>query len=777
MKLPHNAFVLLAFVIGIIIAVLINGPLLVWLLAGVILIAIGIIQWIYKKNFSWLLLIFCLVGAGFWSSLAQTVYQRQVISNQVFNKKEILVDGTIVSRPEPTRTGFWFIMRLDPAEGCSLPQGKVSVFIDDIPSDDWYGRDIRVKGKFRAITPKTSWTPDFLEINKITGSIFAFGPPQFKTGYGLALPSIWADQIRQKMMRFGQSVLRPNNARLLHGIIFGDPLGDVDDQFLVNLQRTSTIHMLSVSGMHIGFVAVTLGWLLRWLKIPKRWQVWPLIAGVWFYIMMTGMDPPPLRAGIMLIIVLIGDMLGFRDVPLNRLSLAALILLLIDPYNLFDPSFQLTLAATFGVSCLYPLLVEYFPVKRRFLGLLWKAVLVSLSAQLMLAPILIQYFQMLSWVSPLANIILIFPGELAVIGGLTGELIGNFQPWLGGVILAFLDRLLDLIRHFVNYLGSFSWSASWSPQWPWPWIAGYYLGLALLFDSLRPNILNRKRRQFKLAPVLIGFLIFTNLLIWGLCCHLFQGRYLQVVFLDVGQGDAILLRSLDGEYALVDGGDEGLGRRAILPYFQKNGISQLEKVFLTHYHQDHWGGLVEVLKRVSAGEVLLPPSKEIENYSKFRVRIGPSSRLRTVRKGMVFKLGQGAILEVLEVPDLDTENDRSIVLLVSYGRIRLLLTGDLSFKGEELLLKKSPHRLKAALLKVGHHGSNYASGLPFLSQIKPGLAVISAGSGNRFGHPGAATLNRLHSLGTKVFRTDHRGTIECRIYRDRILVRTTKDGK
>lgn len=777
MKLPHNVYVVLVFAIGVIMAALINGAPLIWLLAGLILIATGIIRWIYKKNLGWLLLLVCSVGAGFWFSMARTIYLHQVISNRAFDEKEITIDGTIVSRPEPTRTGFWFIMRLDSGEGRPFPQGKVSVFVEAIPSDDWYGRKVRVKGKFRAIGPKASWIPDYLEINKITGSIFAYEPPQIKAGFGLAPPSIWADQIRQKMTRFGRSVLRPDNARVLHGIIFGDSLGDADDRFLVNLQRTSTIHMLSVSGMHIGFVAVSLSWLLGWLKISKRWQVGPLIAGVWFYIMMTGMDPPALRAGIMLIIILIGDTLGFKDIPLNRLSLAALVLLLIDPYNLFDPSFQLTLAATSGVNCLYPLLVEYFPVKKRFLGLLWKTVLVSLSAQLMLAPILIQYFQMISWVSPLANIILIMPGEVAVISGLIGELIGNFQPWLGRIILAVLEQLLDLIGLFVNWLGSFSWAASWSPQWPWPWIAGYYLGLALLIDSLRPNILNPKRRQFELGPVLIGLLIFTNLLIWGICYYLFQGRYLQVAFLDVGQGDAILIRALDGKYALVDGGDQGRGKRAVLPYFQKNGISHLEKVILTHYHQDHWGGLVEVLQRVSAGELLLPPAKEIENFSKFKAKIGSTSRLRTVHKGMAFKLGQGAILEVLEVPDLDTENDRSIVLSVSYGRIRLLLTGDLSFKGEELLLKKSPHRLRAALLKVGHHGSNHSSGLPFLSQIKPGLAIISAGAENRFGHPGAATLNRLRSLGVKVFRTDYRGTIECRIYRDRILVRTTKDGK
>ena len=779
MKLPHNVYVLIVLSIGAIAASLIPAHPLFWLLPGLILLATGMVRQLYRRNFEWLLLLFCLVLGGFWFSMVRSGYQGQVRSNQVFHKQEILVEGTIVSRPEPTHNGFWFVMRpkTGPLTGSSLPRGLMTVFVKEVPSEDWYGRKVRIKGRFGALTPKTTGFPDFLEIDNITGNISASEPLRFQVGFGLIAPFIWADQIRQKLTGFGVGILEPGNASLLHGIIFGGPLGGVDELFLINLQRTSTVHLLSVSGMHVGFVAVTLSFLLGLFKIPKHWRIAPLIFGVWFYIMMTGMDPPALRAGVMLTIVLIGEILKIGDIPLNRLSLAAIILLLMNPNNLFDASFQLTFAATFGVNCLYPLLVDYFPVKGRFLGLLWKTVLVSLSAQLMIAPIIIRYFQMLSWVSPLANIILILPGEIAVIGGLVGEAIGNIQPFLGGLVLALIQQLLNLIRVFINWLGSFYWAASWSPQWPWPWLAGYYLGLALLIDSLRPNIINLKQRGFKLGPVLIGLLLFVNLVVWGVCYYQIRGKYLQVVFLDVGQGDAIMIRFPNGEYALVDGGDKGRGKRAILPYFQKTGIIGLEMVILTHYHQDHWGGLIEVLNKIPAKAVLLPPAKETESYFSFEAGIEsmPINR-RRIHKGMIFKMGQGAGLEVLEVPDLESENDRSVVLLLSFGKIRLLLTGDLSFKGEGLLLKRSPHRLQAALLKVGHHGSDYASGLPFLSQIKPGLAIISVGAENRFGHPGPATLNRLRSLGTKIWRTDSLGIIECRIYKDRILIRTIKDG-
>lgn len=780
MKLPHNVYALLAISIGIISAALLEIAPLFWLLAGLVTIAAGIILRLYNRKIGYLILLGFLLGGGFWFSMSRSNYLRQIIHNQSFHNQEVCVEGTVIWRPKPSRNGYWFVMELKKPgpDRMGHPWGRVMVFIKDLPSDDWYGRKLSITGRFQVFEGKTTGFPDYLEINALTGSISVTGPPQFQTGYGLPPPFIWADRIRQQLTRFGWTVLEPRNARLLHGIIFGDPFGDGDEQFLINLQRTSTIHLLSVSGMHVGFVAVTLSFLLGLLRIPKGWRIGPLIVGVWFYIMMTGMDPPALRAGIMLMIILIGNILRARDIPLNRLSLAAIILLSITPFNLFDVSFQLTFTATFGVSCLYPLIGEYFPIKQKYLGLLWKTFLVSFSAQLMIAPFLIHYFQMFSWIAPLANIILLIPGEVLVIGGLVGEAIGNIQPWLGGMILVLINHLLNLIRAIINWLGAFPWAASWASPWPWPWFFGYYLGLALLLDALRPNLLNQKKRRFKTGPVLIGFLLLINLSVWGFYLVQLRENYLQVVFLDVGQGDAILVRSLNGKYALVDGGDEGRGKRAILPYFRKNGVLQLERVFLTHYHKDHWGGLSEVLDRVPVGSLLLPPENQTADCLRFQERIGSAKvSRRTVCPGMVFNMGEEARLEVLEVPELESENNRSLVLIVVFGKIRLLLTGDLSFKGEELLLKKYPHRLRAALLKVGHHGSNYSSGLSFLSQVKPGLAMISVGGKNRFGHPGLKTVNRLRSLGVKVFRTDDQGIIECRIYKDRILVRTTKDGK
>lgn len=780
MKLPHNVYALIAICIGITVAALIRIAPLFWLLAGLVIIAAGIILRLYHGNVGYLLLMGFLIGGGFWFSMTRSAYLRQIIHNRTYNEQEVCVEGTVVLRPKPSRTGYWFVLGLKKPgpDRLKQPQGRLMVFIKDVPSDDWFGRKLRVTGRFEAFQGRVTGFPDYLEIDGITGSLSVSEPPRFQTGYGLIPPFIWADRIRQKLTRVGWSVLEPQNARLLHGIIFGDSLNNSDEAFLINLQRTSTIHLLSVSGMHVGFVAVSLGFLLGLLKVPKRWRIIPLIAGVWLYIMMTAMDPPALRAGIMLMIMLIGDALRTRDISLNRLSLAAIILLLITPFNLFDVSFQLTFTATFGVSCLYPVLVEYFPVKKKYLGLLWKTLLGSLSAQLIIAPFLIHYFQMISWVAPLANIFLIIPGEVAVIGGLAGEAIGNIQPWLGEKILILINYLLNLLRSFINWLGSFPWAASWASPWPWPWFFGYYLGLALLVDALRPNLLNQKKRQFKMGPVLIGSLIFINLIIWGVYFIQLRGEYLQVVFLDVGQGDAILIRSLNGKYALIDGGDEGRGKRAILPYFRKNGILRLERAFLTHYHKDHWGGLIEVLNRIPVETLMLPPANRTADCLRFEERVeSVKVNHRTVRPGMFFKMGEDAGLEVLEVPELESENDRSIVMLVTFGKIRLLLTGDLSFEGEELLLKKYPHRLRAALLKVGHHGSDYSSGLSFLSQVKPGLAMISVGAKNRFGHPGPETVNRLRSLGMKVFSTDTKGVIDCRIYKDRILVRTTKDGK
>jgi competence protein ComEC len=157
---------------------------------------------------------------------------------------------------------------------------------------------------------------------------------------------------------------------------------------------------------------------------------------------------------------------------------------------------------------------------------------------------------------------------------------------------------------------------------------------------------------------------------------------------------------------------------------------------------------------------------------KFTVKIKQVKLTRRIAANdQQLRLGRYVMARMFVFPNANNENDRSTVLLVNYGKYRLLLTGDLGSEGEAFLAEKYPQLFNnAAVLKVGHHGSDYASTWAMLSQVKPQIGVISVGTDNRYGHPGPSALNRLHSLGTAVYRTDRQGTVSLRIYPDRVLV-------
>jgi competence protein ComEC len=776
MKDLRNAMALLVVAGAIFIAAFFSINPLWWLLLfGAFLSGAFVVMLLNRRRAGWLIFacIFCI--AGFWFSAMHQQYRLILHWNRTYHKRAVTLTGVQISRSETTLYGVKFLLQVNPPLSNS-PRGKIMVYYRGAVPNHWYGRRLRISGKFGTNPDGGARFPDFIEKQGITGNLFVSEKPFVIKGRGLPFPYIWANRLRELMLRSGYKHLSPINARLLHGMVFNDRLSnEPSDRKLVNdLRRTGTIHLVSVSGMHVGFLVISFNWFLGWLRVPKKWRILPLTAVVWFYIMMTGMNPPVLRAGVMMMICSIGDLLGGGNNQLNRLALAALALLFGNPYQLFEISFQLSFVATLGVVWLYPLLKEYFPVRHFLLNFVWKALLLSVSAQLMVTPMIVYYFQQIAWIGPFANLLFLIPAEIIVIGGLIGESIAILLPWVGQWILLIVDYNLTVIRWIAYHLASQSWAASWSPVWPWPWIAGFYVAVLLGLDLLRPNLLNQKRLiNFAwLMMVLLGML---NLLFWNVFFQRNQGRYLQFTAIDVGQGDALFVEAPDGHNLLVDGGDEGRGIARVLPFLRASGVERLNLVIATHGHRDHISGLAEVLEEIPAQKVYLPVQPDTVEFKEFFERLRPAHlTYQPVFPGEKFTLGTAVRGEILAIPELVEENDRSLVVLITYGKNRLLLTGDLGEQGEAILARKYPKILRSSVLKVGHHGSKYASGLEFITQVKPKAAIISVGTGNRFGHPGANVINRLRSLGVHIYRTDRHGSVTFRLYGERILATRSK---
>jgi competence protein ComEC len=239
----------------------------------------------------------------------------------------------------------------------------------------------------------------------------------------------------------------------------------------------------------------------------------------------------------------------------------------------------------------------------------------------------------------------------------------------------------------------------------------------------------------------------------------------RVTFIDVGQGDSIWLSTPDGWDILVDGGREGQGP-ALVSYLQSQGVTDIEVLILTHPHADHVGGLVAVLESLEVDQALTncyPYPTEIHQTFQ-ELLLSKAIPTSCVRDGDTFAWGAYVSAVAWHPPEplmsgtASDVNNNSIALLVSYGAIDFLFTGDIQAEAEASILASEPD-LDAEILKVPHHGSNTSSTTPFLTAVGPDLAVISVGAGNRFGLPSAEALQRLRNAGVTLYRTDFHGTI------------------
>jgi competence protein ComEC len=255
----------------------------------------------------------------------------------------------------------------------------------------------------------------------------------------------------------------------------------------------------------------------------------------------------------------------------------------------------------------------------------------------------------------------------------------------------------------------------------------------------------------------------------GVTPEIQPSRNLTMAFINVRQGDSILVILPNAKTLLIDGDDhENSGK--VLATLQQHGLSHIDVVVATHPHADHIGGLIDVIKNVSVGQVI--DSGQIHTTQIFEDFLDAIAEkqipLKSVREGYSINLDTTVKIDVLNPPaalpdGVDNEaqfNDNSIVLKLTYGQLSALLTGDMQETNEARLVSKNASALDAEVLKAGHHGSRTSSSSSFLNAVTPKVAIISLGSGNSYGHPHQEALDRLSAAGTEqIFRTDVDGTI------------------
>lgn len=558
---------------------------------------------------------------------------------------------------------------------------------------------------------------------------------------------------REQIETVFYGILPSAQADLLQGMLLGAKENIEADQYEM-YQKTGIVHIFSVSGLHVGFLLILFYYLFSLLALAPGTRLFFISIGLLAYGSLIGWPISVQRAVIMAILAVLAKYQGRQGGLGNSLGLAGMIIVLLDPHALFTISFQLSFMATWGLVGLFPILKEYLKYEKR----IWDLVLIPFCAQLAVVPLIAYYFNLFSPIGIFCNIIISYLAGGIVLCGFVALLL-FFLPSLAALFLYPAGFMLEILNFLTLLLGHLPGSYLWVKS-PGVFTIAFYYGALLLLMAACYYAWPR-RWSFGVAVLLL-----TSLLIILWPASLYKYGVLEMVFLDVGQGDSVLIKTPRGKFILLDGGGSHfypVGWEKVLPYLHYRGIREIYMIINSHPDSDHLLGLLETARQMPFRYALVPATLlQLEEYQPLKeLAAQQRAAVLGVAAGQNINIEAGLQIEVLFPPsDLKSPdyNQHSLVLRCQYGGFSLLLPGDLDRQGLEYIAQSSAIET-ALVFKVPHHGSRSSLSPLFYEEIKPYAAVISAGKNNSYGHPNQEVLDCLKQNNILLFRTDQNGAI------------------
>ncbi len=575
----------------------------------------------------------------------------------------------------------------------------------------------------------------------------------------------------------GQFVPNEEPRALLRALLLGERHA-IADETREQFARTGLLHLLAVSGLHVLLVGMLLHDLLRpfLLRIGLRFRAMEAsraavtIAILCVYALVTGGSDSVWRAVLMATLAVVGRAFQKPSAGTNALAVAVLVLLVLRPTRVFGVGFQLSFAAVLGLLTLGRALTSAAPKRvenSALLKWLWNATAATLAATIATAPVLLFHFGRV----PLAGLVLNLPAMALTMFAFASALLTVLLAWIPPVASALGASADGLCRLLI-------WTTQTGEQVLGRWAFEGFVTRPLLVAALSAFVLLLMGWPYRAvrAPLAATALLFAAVSVWTSVLSPDARRpTLDVLFFDIGQGDAALLRTPSGRHILIDAGPLtdtwDAGERTILPHLHRLGIDRLDAAVISHPHADHLGGLPTLLRTVDIGRVV-DNGQDVGSilYAETRWLMDSLAVTRqSVVAGDTLVLGDGITATVLGpvragLPE-DEANNASVVLLIRYGEVELLFAGDAEQEAEaEMLHHWSPllqeGLLRADIVKVGHHGSRTSSTPEWVAAaLKPGgTAVVSVARQNVYRLPNAEVLDRWAQAGADV-RLPHRGAL------------------
>ncbi|MFW2368754.1 MAG: DNA internalization-related competence protein ComEC/Rec2 [Desulforhopalus sp.] len=820
-----------SFICGIFLALHIRVPTssvhLFGLSLALLLLSLIVLQFYSKSRLLLLLLPIFFIGMGCFQTLLhlQVPGSRQHIFHHIQKKKELIAVGTQTSMAnfngrtsqvtfKVSSLQFKQKERLTPASGTILLRLQGPWPVAYQPGDR-----LVIRGDFKR--PTSYRTPGSLDYAQylarrdiwVTGFIRS-------TKFMQELPANHSffqqvkylpERIRTRLGNHIDRALGPDSNGVYRAILIGDR-SRVDDTVLETFKGSGTMHILAISGLHVAVIGSLVYGLIYYILsrseklllfcTVKKWAAFlslPILAG---YALLAGHNTPVARAVVMSTVVIFSICTDRQKSPGPLVAFAALLLLAIDPQQLFSTSFQLSFSAVVAILFLLPTLKRLLGnfhttsskehVKRKLINWLLAALLVSVAATAATAPIAIKTFNRFSPIGLIANLIvepLICLWSLPI--GFLAIPFSLVLPEISALLFQIGNLGLVLAVQTTTFFSSFSYSTLWLPNPPSILLLTYYF-ILIVFAVWGYN---SKRRAVLCVSILFLCVLFF---LKPSAMKPFQQRSPDfiVTYLDVGQGSASLVEFPSGMRILIDGGGGSfggadVGQRVIAPFLWHKGINHLDAVVITHPDADHYNGLGFIVEHFTPRSLWI--RDKLGHDDKFRnlLQLAYKNKTSVIIPAKDQKMGPSeaehisCIANTLTITHKKTttrpaiRSNSGLILKACSGKFCTLFPGDIEKEEERLLVAGDQDDLKANILLAPHHGSATSNSPAFLTAVSPEFLIVSARRSSAGHFPDSKVQNECKRQGITLYSTSEQGTIELIVNRNRYrlngYVRTTEN--
>lgn len=580
-----------------------------------------------------------------------------------------------------------------------------------------------------------------------------------------------------------------NKNGIIGAIILGDKT-DLDSDIKELYSVSGIAHILAISGLHISFIGMAIYRLLR-RRFRFLFSAAVSIPVVLSFGIMSGFGISTIRAIIMFILKIIGEVLGRKYDAITAISLAGLVLLVQNPFVVCNSGFQMSFGAIIAIVLILPIVEEILNTDNKII----KVLSANFTISLVMNPILAWNYYELPIFSFLLNIVVVPLMSVVIVSSIVGIFCSCIMFGFGKAVIFPGCGILELYTFLCNIINKSSVASIVVGQPKVTIIIVYYAILLVVLFGLKNirtkytraekerNIIKKetglvlekkakKERRIKGQNVKLRLACIVGFLLLNCLIYYIPNPGFYITFINVGQGDGILIHGDNGTKVMVDGGstsEKQVAKNCIVPYLKAEGIGTIDYSIITHTDKDHISGILEILEnnnsnRIRIKNLVMPDINMKDDTYNELIEKAKLKKINIlyIKKGDTLSLGKTKIKCIY--PETTTtasdKNDYCTVLSVKNKTSKILLTGDISKEIEEKI--KDDIEENYTVLKVAHHGSNYSSSEKFLKKVNPKYSIISVGKNNSYGHPGNETMERLRKQGGVIYRTDEKGGITIR---------------